>query len=347
MSNAPHVLVIRRRYLGDIVLLGSFIKNIKLSWPNAQIRVLVQASFSSLLELNPDVTEAIKMPQKKSAWPKFLLRIRSYGFTHVFNFDNTEGTALIARISGAPFRCGSHHGGYTLKLKAFYTHVSHDLNEVHESRPFTEYYLLALEQASIPILTRSITLTPKQEDVSDLQRFVGACNQVVLIHPGSRSAYRVWPVERFALICDRIQEELGAQVILVGGPNDDAVITAICSKTKTHLLKINESLTVQRFAALVKLAQVALCHDSGPMHVAAAVGTKVVALYGSQNAVLFQPMGEGHILLQAPLPCANCIAPDRCTVNDSYHNLCVQNISADDVFKAIKNQLLKISLTSV
>ena len=341
MPTIPHVLIIRRRYLGDIVLLGSFIRNIKLLWPIAQVRVLVQSGFAGLLDLNSDVTEAIKMPQKASNWPQFLLAIRNYNFTHVFNFDNTEGTALIARFSGASFRCGSHHGGYRLKLKSFYTHISHDLNEVHESRPFTEYYLLALSQASVPIVTRSITLTPKQDDVLNLKRFVGASGRVVLIHPGSRSTYRVWPAERFAETCDKIQDELGAQVILVGGPNDDEVISAIRAKTKTHLIKIGESLSVQRFAALAQIASVALCHDSGPMHVAAAVGTKVVALYGSQNAVLFQPTGEGHILLQTPLPCTDCVAPSRCIVQDSYHNLCVQKISVEAVVEAVKIQLLK------
>jgi len=77
------------------------------------------------------------------------------------------------------------------------------------------------------------------------------------------------------------------------------------------------------------------------MHVAAAVGTKVVALYGSQNAVLFQPTGDGHILLQPPLPCTTCVAPDRCIKEDSYHNFCVQNISLETVFEAVKKQLAK------
>lgn len=341
MSKPPHVLIIRRRYLGDIVLLGSFIRNIKSHWPEAQIRVLIQPQFSGLIDLNNDVEEGIKMPSKKAAWPKFLLKIRGYQFTHVFNFDNTEGTALITRITGAPFRCGSHHGGYKLKLQSFYTHISHDLNEDHESRPFTEYYLLALKQAAIPITTRVVSLTPKPNDVDYLKRFVGASYRVVLVHPGSRSPYRVWPSDRFALICDKIQDELSAQVVLVGGPNDEETLTAIRAKAKTHLIKISESLSVQRFAALAHIANVALCHDSGPMHVAAAVGTKVVALYGSQNAVLFQPTGDGHILLQPPLPCTTCVAPDRCIKEDSYHNFCVQNISLETVFEAVKKQLAK------
>ena len=74
------------------------------------------------------------------------------------------------------------------------------------------------------------------------------------------------------------------------------------------------------------------------MHVAAAVGTRVVALYGSQNAVLFRPPGEGHTLLQPPLPCRDCVAPDRCVPLDSYRNYCVRRITADEVFSAVRAQ---------
>ena len=71
------------------------------------------------------------------------------------------------------------------------------------------------------------------------------------------------------------------------------------------------------------------------MHIAAAVGTPVVALYGSQNAVLFQPAGQGHLLLQAALPCTECVAPAHCVPQDSYRNFCVRRLSVDEVFAAV------------
>jgi ADP-heptose:LPS heptosyltransferase len=77
------------------------------------------------------------------------------------------------------------------------------------------------------------------------------------------------------------------------------------------------------------------------MHVAAAVGTRVVALYGSQNSVLFRPAGEGHILLQPAQPCTACVAPAQCVPGDSYRTLCVRRITVDEVFAAVRVQLAR------
>ncbi|MBC7366887.1 MAG: hypothetical protein H7343_08760, partial [Undibacterium sp.] len=100
MTAAPHILVIRRRYLGDIVLLGSFLRNLRLHWPGARIGVLTEPAYTSLLTLNPDVTGSIALPAKLTAWPKFLRKLRRARFTHVFDLDNTQKTALLTRLTG-------------------------------------------------------------------------------------------------------------------------------------------------------------------------------------------------------------------------------------------------------
>ena len=168
-----------------------------------------------------------------------------------------------------------------------------------------------------------------------MRRLVGAAGPVLLVHPGTRSPWRRWPAERFAAACDYAQDELGAQAVLVGGPGEQAVIAEILRHTRTHILTLSEPPSVGRLAALAQLSRVILCHDSGPMHVAAAVGTPVIALYGSQNAALFRPMGEGHTVLQPPLPCITCVSPGRCVPDDSYRNHCVQNIPVATVRSAL------------
>ena len=83
------------------------------------------------------------------------------------------------------------------------------------------------------------------------------------------------------------------------------------------------------------------------MHVAAAVGTPVVALYGSQNAVLFRPAGEGHLLLQPSLPCgAACVAPGECVPGDSYRTYCVRRLSVAEVLAGVRDQLARVASRS-
>ncbi len=136
-----------------------------------------------------------------------------------------------------------------------------------------------------------------------------------------------------------MQDELNAQVFLVGGPGEAALVSRIRQLAQSHIVTINRPLSVPQFAAFAAQFSAMLCHDSGPMHVAAAVGTPVVALLGSQNPVLFAPPGAGHVVLQPPLPCVACVAPSQCVPGDSYHNFCVRNITVGQAFEAVRRIL--------
>lgn len=334
-SIAPRILVIRRRYLGDIVLLGAVFRALKAHWPQAHLAGLVQPAYADVLSINPDVSTILRLPVRWFKWPGFLREIRRAGFTHVLDLDNTERTALIARASGAAIRVLLYHGQLRPKLPGLYTHRVHDPSERHERLPITDYYLRSLEPLGVPLTDRRVKLEPRAPEVAALQRYVGAAGPVVLVHPGSRSPNRVWPAANFATICDRVQDELGAQVVLVGGPGERPLLEQIRGHMHTHATVFERTLSIPQFSALARLSAVLLCHDSGPMHVAAATGTRVVAILGSQNAAVFPPSGEGHTLLQPPLPCTRCVAPDHCVRGDSYRTLCVHNVSVERVFDAL------------
>ena len=342
MDQHPKILVIRRRYLGDVVLLGSLLRNLKLHWPGAHVSVLLERPYSAILALNPDVDSVMILPEGMAAWPGFVGHLRDAGLTHVFDLDNTEKTALISRLSGAQTRIALHHGSHPVRLRALYSHVVHDPEGEHESHPISDYYLKALAPAGVPVAVRDIRLVPLEADVAEWRRFVGAQGRTLLVHPGSRSAMRIWPADRFAAVCDLVQDELGAQVVLAGGPGERRLISEIKASARSHLLVLEEPPSLPRFAALARASSALLCHDSGPMHVAAAVGTPVIALYGSQNPVLFRPHGENHTLLVPPMPCSPCVSPGTCVAGDSYRNLCVRRHTVQEVCAAVRSALARI-----
>jgi ADP-heptose:LPS heptosyltransferase len=118
-------------------------------------------------------------------------------------------------------------------------------------------------------------------------------------------------------------------------------VQEIRSRAQSHLVALDRPLPVGEFAALAAQFDVFLCHDSGPMHVAAAVGTPVVALFGSQNATIWRPHGDRHTVLQTPLPCA-CLgdaAPTPCVKGDGYRSYCVRLLTVDQVFAAVAAKL--------
>ncbi|MCX6955645.1 MAG: glycosyltransferase family 9 protein [Verrucomicrobia bacterium] len=350
-ADAPHVLVIRRRYLGDIVLLGSVLRNLRLHWPTAQLTVLTEPAYADVLALNPDVNTAFTFPRALAEWPSFLAALRRARFTHVFDFDNTEKTSVITRFTGALLRVAFDRELIKFRYPRLYTHSAKVTNAFYDSNHITETYLQLLKPLGVPIATRDVRLVPQASDLAAIAPLIGGLSSKskspnrkskILIHPGSRSAFRIWPAERFAAVADRLQDELGAQVFLVAGPAEQALVREIRSHAKTHLVALDRAFSVGQFAALLAQFDVFLCHDSGPMHVAAAVGTPVVALFSSQNATIWRPLGERHTVLQTSLPCA-CFPsgqlPVPCVKGDSYRSYCVRQLDVETVFSAVRTRL--------
>jgi lipopolysaccharide heptosyltransferase II len=337
MNPAPRVLVIRRRYLGDIVLLGPVFRNLRLHWPDARIDAVAEPAFAPLLGLNPDVNGTLVLPRGLGEWPGFIRRLRRGRYTHVLDLDNTERTALITRLTGAPVRVALWYVRHAWPW--VYTAAVQSDPAKHEHRSIIEYYLSALAPAGVPLASREVRLVPREADVASARQLIRGGGRRILLHPGSRSAFRMWPAENFAQVCDRVQDELGAQVFVIAGPGEQEAVARIKAAAKSHVVTINAALGLPQFAALAAQFDLMLCHDSGPMHVAAAVGTPVVALFGSQNPVPFAPVGTGHTLLQPALPCTACVAADQCVPGDSYRNFCVRNITVDRVVAAVREKL--------
>lgn len=340
-ADSPRILVIRRRYLGDIVLLSPFFQSLRQHWPNAELTLLAEASYAAVATLIPEIDRTLILPRRArelAGWLTLLRALRSARFTHVFDLDNREKTAALTRLTGARERIALLHEA-PARLASFYTRIVLDPPAEHERRTIAEYYLQALAGAAVPVATKTVRLVLRETDRSTVAKLLGNSPPRLLVHPGSRSAFRVWPAENFAAICDRAQNELGARVLLVGGPAERPLLAAIAAAARTKPEVLSTPLSVGEFAALAASCDLMLCHDSGPMHVAAGVGTRVIALFGSQNTTLWRPAGENHVVLQAPLPCADCVAPEVCVPGDSYRNYCVRRLTVETVWNAVRAEL--------
>jgi ADP-heptose:LPS heptosyltransferase/glycosyltransferase involved in cell wall biosynthesis len=342
-GSAPRILVIRRRYLGDIILLGSVFRSLRRHWPRAHIAVLAERAYTGVLALNPDVNAVVPIPRGAGGWFSLARTLRRQNFTWVLDFDNRWKTALIARVTGASERVALHHGPQ-VRLPRCYTR--HEIVEADflAYRHITDYYHRMLQAVGVPPVAEPVILTPRAADLEFVRQRPEIAGLPpgrprLLVHPGSRSSYRVWPAAAFAEVCDRVQSEGLASVLLVAGPAEQDLVAMICEHMKTSAARLRHPLQVPQLAALFASADLLLCHDSGPMHLAAAVGTPVVALYGSQNLANWRPLGSRHTVLQPPLPCANCVSPGVCRPDDSYHNFCVRNIRVADVLAALRAQL--------
>ncbi|MGA3007323.1 MAG: glycosyltransferase family 9 protein [Opitutaceae bacterium] len=342
-SATPRVLLIRRRYLGDIVLLGSVFRSLRRQWPQAHLAVLVESAYAGVLAINSDVNTILTMPHGGLGWWRLLRTLRRQNFNLVLDFDNRRKTAIISRLSGAACRVALHHGPDVCLPRCYTRHEIVEADFLVQ-RHITDYYHRMLEAVDVPVASGPFRLIPRAADldfVRHLPEFAGLPpdRPRLLVHPGSRSAFRIWPAAAFAEVCDRLQTDGAASVLLVAGPAEQATVKAIGQHTKTPVACLQRPLEVPQLAALFASVNLLLCHDSGPMHLAAAVGTRVVALYGSQNLANWRPLGPGHTVLQPPLPCVNCVSPGLCQPDEPYFNHCVRNITVPDVLAALRAKL--------
>jgi heptosyltransferase III len=338
MRVRPRILVTRRRYLGDVALTAPVFRNLRLHWPEARIVGLTDAPFAEVLRLNPDVDDVWAHPTRAAAWPGFLLRVRCARFTHVFDLDNRGRSALAARASCAPFRIVLHRNEEPVLHPNVFHHSVHVPRDDYQKRWIPDYYLQTLIAAGVPVKSREVRLVPREAHVAATKVRLGS-GRVLLVHPGSRRPERIWPPERFAAVCNLAREKLGASIALAGAAQEQLLLAEIRRCLRHDPIFFETAVSIAHLAALARCSSLVLCHDSGPMHVAAAVGTCVVALHGSQDLWQFHPAGEGHTLLQPSLPCgAACVAPLKCVRGDSYHSFCVRRIEVEEVFEAIRRQ---------
>jgi len=200
MTAAPRVLVIRRRYLGDIVLLGALLRNLRLHWPKAHLAVLVETQYADVVRLNPDANATILLPKQASAfkgWARLVKALRSSRFTHVLDLDNTGKTAVLTRLTGAKMRIALLHE-LPARLPRCYTHRVIDPPELHENRSISDYYLQVLRPLGLEVLSQETRLHLQTPDLIEARRLIEdlpfpAPGPRLLVHPGSRSAFPSGP----------------------------------------------------------------------------------------------------------------------------------------------------------
>jgi lipopolysaccharide heptosyltransferase II len=157
----------------------------------------------------------------------------------------------------------------------------------------------------------------------------------VAMNVSARWPTKRWPAASFAEIADRLQQERFGAVVMIGGPEERPDVAAVSAMMKTPVVDLAGATTVGLLPALLSKASLLVTNDSGPMHVAAAVGTPVVALFGPTSAVRTGPYGAGHDVLTGKVPCSPCFSR---TCHHTSHLACLTIITPDQVLFAVRRR---------
>jgi heptosyltransferase III len=329
------ILAIKLRYLGDVLLATPTLHALKVAFPEARLTVLVNRGTDEILRGNPHVDEILPLDRGSMLQQsRFIFGIRRRPFVTGVDLTDGDRAAFLTWISGARVRIGFNaEQRWTGRC---YTTVVTGGAEAHR----IERDLVALAPLGIQARDRipQIWLGPQDDArVDQLVAQLGLARDRswVVIQPGARYWFKAWPPQRFAEVADRLNDRFGCQVLVAGSPQEAALTQAVVDHAKSPLYNIAGRSDVRMLAALLKRSTLFVGNDTGAMHIAAAVGTPVVGLFGPSNPLEWGPRGGRAETIYKGLDCRICFHPTCLRGEDN----CMKLITVEEVMAAAVRQM--------
>ncbi len=345
MKIPQRILAIKLRAIGDVVMATPVLENLRNAFPSAKIDFLTEKFCAPIVVAHPVINEVIELDRnhlrrlpfgKRIAASLALLRdLRRRHYDLVFDLFGNPRTAIMTLATGAPQRVGFRFRG---RRHAYNLVVEPRGNLVHE----VEFNLDALRALDIPIISRKLFMPLDHNSETLAEKFWIENNltgRIVIGLNASGGWYtKRWPLERFAALGDEITGKLDAIVVIIWGPGELDDARNIVAKMHHNALLIHQSDLIL-LSSLLRRLTILVSNDSGPLHIAAAVGTPVVGIYGPTRPDLQGPWGDGHQIVR--LNGLDCLGCNGVTCKIETHD-CMQKLEVAKVFDALEKCLNKI-----
>lgn len=336
-----NILVIKLRYIGDVLLATPVLRALRERFPEARLTMAVNRGTEDILKWNPDVDEVLVVGWDEfAAQLRFLNDLRRRRFDAVIDLTDGDRSAIMARLSGAPVRIGFNEE-HRWRGLLFTSVVRVQPGVLHRlERDLEALRLLGIEPKPwLPVLRTSpqdeAEATRLLEEVEIRECEGKGTRPLVMLVPGARYWFKAWPVERFAELADRLTGVAGCRVLVGGDAREREVAEAIRARSRFAPTVLAGCTTLRQFAAVLKRCALFVGNDNGPMHMAAALGTPVVALFGPSDPAVWGPRGGQTVVLYKGLDCRRCFHPTCRRGEES----CMKQISVDEVFAAARKVL--------
>ncbi len=342
--HAKKILVMRYRFIGDTVLTIPFLRNLRRAEPDAFIAWMVAPGSSDVVRGIPYVDRMITWDpvtihadsrgahRTLSSKLTFIRELRAQRFDKVYVLKRSLSSAVIAWLTGAPKRIGfdTECRGFLLTAKVPYRHDRHEVENFLD--------VLRADGVKIEDDRLEIWTTPEEERkaASVLQEAgIGASERVAAVHPFSAVQQRSWPMENFAALAERLRKEAGFRPIVLGGPGDVGPFRPMRHMFGEGTADLVGKCTLRETMALLKRCALFVGNDSGIMHLAAAAGTPLVALFGPQSPVKFGPWSRSARVIYKGRECSPCRQKffTECEPSARMRPACMESISVEEVFQ--------------
>ena len=342
------ILIIKMSSVGDIVHSIPFLQSIKSALPDAEVDWLLEEEGAELIKGHKDLKKVIVFPKKR--WKGmltagnikgilkeskgFLKDLRSHRYDLVVDLQGLLKSGIMISIVR-----GKRKVGFSWAREGSSLFINEGPYRISQEQHAIDRYLKALDYLGLASGNGlPIQLPISHGDRKKIERYVPKeylrSKRLIAINPVARWKTKCWQKERFSMLSDRIFRELGYKVIFTGSEEDKKVISDIKRDMKTDALDLSGILSLKEAAYLYSRCSILISPDTGPMHIGAAVGCRVLALFGPTDPVRTGPYGDGHLVIRAEVDCSPCFKKN---CNDMK---CMEGIYVDMVFEGIR-ELLK------
>jgi heptosyltransferase-1 len=336
MEDYRHILFIKPSSLGDIVHAMPTCAAIRRAYPKARLTWLVKRQWAGLVERIDGVDRVWPVKSTLKGWLSQVSSLRAERFDLVVDLQGLFRSAAIGSLSGSPLLVGFANGREGSPW--FYSRrVPVPQSEMHA---VDRYLLVAKAVGAVESGAPEFRFRIPQTDYEEVDRLLSQSGVTpgtswVALNVTARWPTKRWPAASFAEVADRLRQEGCGAVVMIGGPDERADVAAVRGMMKTPAIDLAGATTVGLLPALLSRASLLISNDSGPMHVAAAVGTPVVALFGPTSVARTGPYGLGHRVLTTELSCRPCLSR---TCQNPVQLECLTRISPEQVFAAVRDQ---------
>jgi heptosyltransferase-3 len=308
--------------MGDCLLLTSPVRALKEEFPDFRVSVVVESRFAACFDGNPDFAEVISLKKKSSA-----VKLIARRFKAVINLHGGPTSFAYSCLAWGN-RIGAEQYQYRFLYNGLVPVPEPHIHSVDAT--MSAFRWLGLERPTEAPPLRYEVHAREAEKMHSAMRD----RPYVVIHPGALLTTKRWEAGRFAQVAQALQAD-GFTIALTAGPGEESLVVDVARNVPGASMLLG--LTIPELAELIRGARLYIGNDSGPMHLASAVGTKIVVPWGSSDSRAWRPWGVPSRVIQNPFECNPCPGY-HCLVANS--PLCIESVTADQVVEAAK-ELLK------
>ncbi len=335
------ILIAKLGALGDLVLAVPSFRMIRKRFPEAHLTLLADSRLIPLMERSPYLDELIcfNRQDRRMPWRQILSiskKLRSASFDMSIDFQNNWQTHWLAFLARIPMRYGYRRGGTGYLL-------THPVLSWDRQLAPVEHQFQVLKRAGVIHYDDQMELWTEPDQDAYFVRLFGKTSGFppkpcvgFVLGASPKWATKQWPLEYFLKLAGRLVRELDCRVVLLGTQEDEPLARAFRDINSGSIIDITGKTTLAQLPSSVKQLDVIVTGDTAPLHIASAVGTKIVALFGPTEPKRHMPPGVDHVVLVKRIPCQPCY---RGTCANQEKLKCLRSITVDEVFEAVKEQL--------